>query len=141
MAPVAIQMGVHAGKTVIAREQGKAGPAFHYFDKGSMATIGRNAAVAHAFGLKLSGMIAWIAWLGLHLYYLIGLRDRLVVLLNWAYDYVLFERQIRLITQELDACRVPKLDGQPVQTSALPTPNRPAAEDGRAAAFTVPVAR
>ena len=100
MAPVAIQMGIHAGKTIVRREQGRPAAGFRYFDKGAMATIGRNAAVANTFGFKLSGFVAWIAWLGLHLYYLIGLRNRLVVLLNWAYDYFLYERQIRLITHE-----------------------------------------
>jgi NADH dehydrogenase len=100
MAPVAIQMGRYAGQAIVRRERAQELAPFRYFDKGSMATIGRSAAVANAFGVKLWGFPAWVAWLALHLYYLIGFRNRLVVLLNWAYDYFLFERQIRLITHE-----------------------------------------
>jgi NADH:ubiquinone reductase (H+-translocating) len=100
MAPVAIQMGEYVGEAIVRREQRQELKPFRYFDKGTMATIGRNAAVANAFGIKLAGFPAWVAWLALHLYYLIGFRNRLVVLLNWAYDYFLFERQIRLITHE-----------------------------------------
>ncbi|MCL4862842.1 MAG: NAD(P)/FAD-dependent oxidoreductase [Caldilineaceae bacterium] len=100
MAPVAIQMGQYVGRAIVRLERDQALEPFCYFDKGSMATIGRNAAVANAFGVKLAGFPAWVAWLALHLYYLIGFRNRLVVLLNWAYDYFLFERQIRLITHE-----------------------------------------
>lgn len=65
-----------------------------------MATIGRNAAIAMVFGKNYSGYLAWIAWLGLHLYYLIGFRNRVLVLLNWAYYYLFYERQVRLITRE-----------------------------------------
>jgi NADH dehydrogenase len=100
MAPVAMQMGRYAGEAIVQRAQGKRLDPFRYVDKGSMATIGRNKAVARVFGLNLSGFVAWVAWLALHLYYLIGFRNRLVVMLNWAYDYFLFERQIRLITDE-----------------------------------------
>jgi NADH dehydrogenase len=100
MAPVAMQQGTYVGQLIARRERGQPIKPFRYVDKGAMATIGRGAAVAQTFGLKLSGFIAWVAWLGLHLLYLIGFRNRLVVLLNWAYDYFLFERQIRLITQE-----------------------------------------
>jgi NADH dehydrogenase len=100
MAPVAMQMGRCAGEAIVQRAQGKRPAPFRYVDKGSMATIGRNKAVASVFGLHLSGFVAWVAWLALHLYYLIGFRNRLVVMLNWAYDYFLFERQIRLITDE-----------------------------------------
>lgn len=115
MAPVAIQMGTYAGQAILWRERGETAAPFRYFDKGAMATIGRNAAVAHAFGVKLSGFPAWIAWLALHLYYLIGFRNRLVVLLNWAYDYFLFERQIRLITHERKVGKVPVIEQKPAQ--------------------------
>lgn len=100
MAPVAMQQGEYVGRLIAQRERGQTAKPFRYTDKGAMATIGRGAAVANAFGFKLTGFFAWVAWLGLHLAYLIGFRNRLVVLLNWAYDYFLFERQIRLITQE-----------------------------------------
>ncbi|RIK37250.1 MAG: FAD-dependent oxidoreductase [Chloroflexi bacterium] len=113
MAPVAIQMGQYAGQAIVRRERGEAVAPFRYFDKGSMATIGRSAAVANAFGVKLSGFPAWVAWLALHLYYLIGFRNRLVVLLNWAYDYFLFERQIRLITHERKESAPPIVEHRP----------------------------
>lgn len=114
MAPVAIQMGHYAGQAIVRREHGQTVAPFRYFDKGSMATIGRSAAVANAFGIKLSGFPAWVAWLALHLYYLIGFRNRLVVLLNWAYDYFLFERQIRLITHERKEGAPPIVEQRPV---------------------------
>lgn len=98
MAPVASQQGEYAGKTILARGQGRSLPPFHYRDKGSMATIGKSAAVAATAGFKFRGYIAWIAWLLLHLYYLIGFRNRLVVMMNWTYAYWFQERQVRLIT-------------------------------------------
>ena len=97
-APVAMQQGTYVASAIIEREQGiRPGP-FQYRDKGSMATIGRNSAVVSAFGLQLSGYLAWIAWLFLHLYYLIGFRNRIVVMLNWSWYYWFHERQVRLIT-------------------------------------------
>ena len=100
MAPVASQQGTYAAEAILAREQGKTLPPFHYFDKGSMATIGRSSAVATAAGFKFRGYVAWLAWLLLHLYYLIGFRNRLVVMMNWTYAYWFQERQVRLITSK-----------------------------------------
>jgi NADH dehydrogenase len=73
---------------------------FHYKDPGLLATIGRNAAVARIWGLSFSGFIAWVIWVVLHIYRLIGFRNRLLVLINWAWDYVFYENQVRLITRE-----------------------------------------
>ncbi len=98
MAPVAIQQGDYAARAILAREQGRTLAPFHYHDKGAMATIGRSSAVATAAGFKFRGYIAWVAWLLLHLYYLIGFRNRLVVMMNWTYAYWFQERQVRLIT-------------------------------------------
>lgn len=98
MAPVASQQGAYAARTILAREQGETLPPFKFFDKGAMATIGRSSAVAATAGLKFSGYIAWLAWLLLHLCYLIGFRNRLVVMMNWTYAYWFQERQVRLIT-------------------------------------------
>ncbi|HEY6837317.1 MAG TPA: NAD(P)/FAD-dependent oxidoreductase [Geobacteraceae bacterium] len=81
-APVAMQMGIYAGRSILAREAGTPLPPFRFRDKGSMATIGKNAAVASAFGLEFRGYPAWLVWLILHLYYLIGFRNRIVVMLN-----------------------------------------------------------
>jgi NADH dehydrogenase len=98
-APVAMQMGIYAGRVILAREEGRTLPPFRYRDKGSMATIGRNAAVASAFGVNFRGYPAWLVWLLLHLYYLIGFRNRIVVMLNWVWYYWFHERQVRLITR------------------------------------------
>jgi NADH dehydrogenase len=98
MAPVASQQGDCAARAILAREQGNTPSPFRYIDKGAMATIGRNCAVAVTAGFKFRGYIAWVAWLLLHLYYLIGFRNRLVVMMNWTYAYWFQERQVRLIT-------------------------------------------
>lgn len=100
MAPVAMQQGRYAARSIICREQGGQPEPFRYRDKGSMATIGRSSAVAAAFGISFAGFSAWLVWLFLHLYYLIGFRNRIVVLLNWAWYYWFHERQVRLITVE-----------------------------------------
>ncbi|MGB9082681.1 MAG: NAD(P)/FAD-dependent oxidoreductase [Desulfuromonadaceae bacterium] len=104
-APVAMQMGIYSGRSILAQEGGTSLPHFRYHDKGSMATIGRNAAVASAFGVNFRGYLAWLVWLLLHLYYLIGFRNRIVVMLNWVWYYWFHERQVRLITR-----RVPERD-------------------------------
>jgi NADH dehydrogenase len=100
VAPVAMQQGDYAGRAILARERGEEVPPFRYRDKGTMATIGKSAAVASIRGASFSGFVAWILWLGLHLFYLIGFRNRLLVLLNWSYYYFSYERQVRLITRE-----------------------------------------
>jgi NADH dehydrogenase len=111
VAQVAMQGGDHVARTIVAREAGKETAAFRYVDKGSMAVIGRHSAVANLFGaVKLRGFFAWLAWLGLHLFYLIGFRNRIVTLLNWAYEYFRYNRQVRLITSE------PRFDDAPVVT-------------------------
>ncbi len=73
---------------------------FHYKDPGLLATVGRNAAVARIWGLSFSGLIAWLIWVFLHIYRLIGFRNRIVVLINWAWDYFFYDTQVRLITKE-----------------------------------------
>ncbi len=101
MAPVASQQGRYVAGAIESRESGQNFEPFRYVDKGAMATIGRSSAVAVTNGFKLSGYLAWLAWLVLHLYYLIGFRNRLLVLMNWALYYFFHERQVRLITAEL----------------------------------------
>jgi NADH dehydrogenase len=98
VAPVAIQMGERAAKNLLARVRRKPMKPFTYFDKGNMATIGRRAAVLDSFGIRLTGFIAWLGWLVVHLMFLVGFRNRVVVLLNWAYNYFTFDRGLRLIT-------------------------------------------
>ena len=99
VAPVAIQMAETVARNIISTLRGKPLQNFRYRDQGTLATIGRNAAVAHVFGLQLSGFPAWIMWLVVHIIQLIGFRNKLFVLLNWAWDYFFYERAARLITR------------------------------------------
>jgi NADH dehydrogenase len=99
VAPVAMQQGRHAARVVRERLRGGQARPFHYRDKGNLATIGRAAAVADIKGLHLSGFIAWVTWLMVHLWYLIGFQNRLLVLIRWAFSFVLRgTRGARLIT-------------------------------------------
>jgi NADH dehydrogenase len=76
---------------------GQAPVAFHYQDLGTLAVIGRNAAAVHLLGRNFTGFFAWLLWLSVHIFRLIGFRNRLLVLINWAWDYLFFERGVRLI--------------------------------------------
>ena len=102
VAPVAMQQGRYAARLVLARVAGRTLGPFHYFDKGSLATIGRAAAVADFGRIHLSGYPAWLAWLFIHLMYLAGFDNRLLVFINWAYNYFTRNRGARLITGEED---------------------------------------
>lgn len=97
LAPVAMQQAASAAANIRALISGAAPQPFKYRDPGSMATIGRNRAVAQIGPLKLRGFLAWAAWLFVHLVQIIGFRNRLVVLLNWAWDYLFYDRAVRLI--------------------------------------------
>ena len=99
LAPVAMQEGRYAGRLIRNRLAGGTAPPFRYRDKGNLATIGRARAVADLRGLKLSGFIAWITWLLVHLYYLIGFENRLVVPVRWSYNFFTRGRGGRLITE------------------------------------------
>ncbi|GAA5528116.1 NAD(P)/FAD-dependent oxidoreductase [Herpetosiphon gulosus] len=113
VAPVAIQQAVTAAKNILQQLQHQPTQAFAYRDRGSMATIGRNAAVAHIFGLQFWGFPAWVVWLFIHLMSLVGFRNRLVVLINWAYNYFFYDQAIRLITanrKQADFDVAPALD-------------------------------
>lgn len=97
MAQPAIQQGRLLGENLVRLQQGKPLQPFTYRDKGSMATIGRNKAVADLPRFKFQGVFAWFVWMFVHLYFLIGFRNRLVVFINWVYNYVKFDREARLI--------------------------------------------
>lgn len=99
----AMQAGRHAAKNIVASMKGEKPDAFRYLDKGSFAVIGRGAAVGDIFGWMMAGRPAWLAWLGIHIAFLIGFRNRLIVLLGWAYSYLTHRRGARLITGELSA--------------------------------------
>jgi NADH dehydrogenase len=100
LAQVAMQGGEYAAHSILARQANRTLEPFEYFDKGSMAVIGRGAAVAVVRGVQSKGFLAWLLWLGLHIFFLIGTRNRFNTLLSWAYDYVFYNRQVRVITDE-----------------------------------------
>ena len=102
VAPAAIQEGSHTAKNITRILNGQSTIPFRYWDKGSLATIGRAAGVADFGRIKLSGFIAWAAWLGIHVFFLIGFRNRLLVILQWAWAYVTFQRGARLITGKVE---------------------------------------
>ena len=98
VAPVAMQQGRYAAAVVRNRLRSRETPPFHYRDKGNLATIGRAAAVAEIKGLELSGFLAWITWLVVHLWYLVGFQNRLLVVVRWTFSFVTHGRGARLIT-------------------------------------------
>jgi NADH:ubiquinone reductase (H+-translocating) len=120
VSPVAMQQARFVARQITRSLAGRPREVFHYLDKGSMATIGRSRAVAVVGKLELTGFIAWLAWLALHIVYLIGFRNRLVVLVDWAWAYIGYRRGSRLITgRRLQA-------GAPLPVAVLPPgPVRP----------------
>jgi NADH:ubiquinone reductase (H+-translocating) len=98
VAPVAMQQGRYAAKAIRERLNGREPKPFRYIDKGNLATIGRARAVADIKGLKLSGFIAWITWLVVHLWYLVGFQNRIVVFIRWIFSFATHGRGARLIT-------------------------------------------
>jgi NADH:ubiquinone reductase (H+-translocating) len=100
VAQVAIQGGVHAAQTILRRMRTEASRPFVYHDRGSMAIVGRGSAIADIRGLRISGPIAWLAWLFLHIFELIGFRSRFVVMIEWAAAYFTRQRSVRLITYQ-----------------------------------------
>jgi NADH dehydrogenase len=98
LASTAMQQGRHAAKTVRRRAQGKPALPFRFVDKGNLATIGRAHAVAEIKGVQVSGLLAWLIWVSVHIFYLIGLQNRLLVLTRWAFSFVTRGRGARLIT-------------------------------------------
>jgi NADH:quinone reductase (non-electrogenic) len=97
VAPVAMQQGRYAASVVLSRLSGRRTAPFRYRDKGNLATIGRGAAVAEIKGLRLSGFVAWVIWLFVHLWYLVGYQNRLFVLLRWTFSFATHGRGARLI--------------------------------------------
>jgi NADH dehydrogenase len=132
VSPAAMQMARHAAK--IIEQEIRSGPmppdsrpAFDYWDKGSMATIGRSAAVAKIGRLEFDGFFAWLAWLLVHLVFLIGFRNRVAVLFNWAYSYFTYKRGMRIITgisedAMLERKGCPGPGEAPAQAAATPRP-------------------
>ena len=97
LAPAAIQEGRHVARNMVRSVRGEPRLPFHYFDKGSLATIGRGRGVGEVFGHHLRGALAWLAWLFVHIFFLIGFRNRVLVIVEWAWQYLTFRRGARLI--------------------------------------------
>ncbi len=98
VAPAAMQMGRHAGRMIGADLRVRSRFPFHYRNKGALATIGRARAVADFGRIRFGGFLAWVAWLAIHIFYLIGFRNRVLVLISWAWSYLTFRRGARIIT-------------------------------------------
>jgi NADH dehydrogenase len=102
VAPVAMQQGRYVARIISRASTGAPREPFVYVDKGNLATIGRAAAVAHIGRVKLSGFAAWVLWLVVHILYLVGFRNRVIVLINWAWAYLTLSRGARLITGDIE---------------------------------------
>ena len=98
VAPAALQQGKATARNIARDLQGKPRQNFHYLNKGSLATIGRAAAIAQFGRIHISGFIAWLSWLFVHIFFLIGFRNRVIVLIQWAWSYFTYERGAQLIT-------------------------------------------
>lgn len=105
VSPAAMQMGTFAAKTILHELQGKPREVFEYWDKGTMATIGRSKAIAQFAGLHFKGFIAWLMWLFLHVFFLIGFKNRIAVIFDWTWAYLTRERSARLITGDAEEMR------------------------------------
>jgi NADH dehydrogenase len=110
VAPVAMQQGRWVARQVAADLHGKPRKDFHYFDKGSLATIGRAAAIAQFGKVHISGYFAWLSWLFVHILFLIGFRNRVLVTVQWAWSYLSYARSARLITDESRVISVPSME-------------------------------
>jgi NADH:ubiquinone reductase (H+-translocating) len=119
IAPVAMQQGRYAGRLLANRQAGHPTPPFHYRNKGSLATIGRAHAVADIHGLRLSGRLAWLIWLVVHLGYLVGFENRILVLLRWIYSFITHGRGTRLITEAAGTPPTPDLPAHQGKAPAL----------------------
>ena len=130
LSPPAMQEGRYVASAIVADVRGGAAPGpFRYRNRGTMAVIGRNAAVASLWRLQLTGLLGWMAWLTVHIYYLIGFRNRTVVLVNWAWNYLRKDRPIRMIT---------RIEPDPLadELTAPGMASRPEAEPAAAAAVS-----
>jgi NADH dehydrogenase len=121
VAPAAIQQGQHAARNILASLEGRPRQPFHYVDKGMLATIGRGAAVGKIGRFHFTGFLAWILWLFVHILFLIGFRNRLIVMIQWAWSYITFDRGARLITAPL---KEPLVEVEPQDASSRCEPSK-----------------
>jgi NADH dehydrogenase len=107
LAPVAIQQGRCAARNIVKALAGKPYEQFKYVDKGALATVGRAFAILQLGKVKLSGLFAWLIWSLVHVAYLIGFRNRMIVMFEWAWAYITYQRGARLITGDIEALMAP----------------------------------
>src|SRR5579871_283697 len=125
VAPVAMQQGAYVAKWIRSHVERTLEPLpFHYVDKGNLATIGRSFAILDIHGFKLSGFLAWVLWLTIHIFYLIGFRNRILVLIQWAWAYLTYQRGTRLIVRADPA----EMQARPTEPKTLQEPAPPAPE-------------
>lgn len=132
VSPVAMQQARHAAASIRATLRGQPRTKFHYVDKGNMATIGRAAAIVHIKRLQLSGFLAWLFWLMVHIFFLITFRNRIAVLANWAYSYLTYKRGARLITGHRLSAGPASLSSVEVRPLPSPPTTNPPASPPRA---------
>ena len=123
VAPVAMQQGRWVAKQIAADMAGKPRKPFHYVDKGSLATIGRAAAVADFGKVHISGFLAWLSWLFIHIFFLVGFRNRIIVMIQWAWSYFTYDRGARLITDAPNA-EAPSTRDAPNNNDASASPTQ-----------------
>ncbi len=131
MAPAAIQEGLHAAKNIVRTLRGEATAPFVYRDKGVLATIGRAKAVARVGRLEFAGRFAWLVWIFVHITWLIGFRNRLVVLIDWAWSYLTFQRNARIVDDLVIPPEARR--SQPESTETTPGRAQPPARERSAA--------
>ena len=131
LAPVAMQQGTWVGRQIAADLAGNPRKPFHYLDKGSLATIGRAAGVADFGKVHISGYFAWLAWLFVHIFFLIGFRNRIIVMIQWAWSYFTYDRSARLITGEGPAPSISSLRFSEQAEKMSETPEGSSAAFGR----------
>jgi len=136
LAPAAIQEGRHVARNMVRALRGEPRLPFHYLDKGSLATIGRGRGVGVVFGRHLRGALAWLAWLFVHIFFLIGFRNRVLVILEWAWQYLTFRRGARLITDTAEQWQLVASDRttaggrqEAPRAGAAGEPGRPGSDD------------
>jgi NADH:ubiquinone reductase (H+-translocating) len=122
IAPVAIQMGQYTARTILGDLAGRPRRAFRYWDKGQLAVIGRGSAVADIWRFHFGGFIAWLTWIFVHISFLIGFRNRVMVLLQWAWSYFTYGVGARIITEEVHLPPVPATADCPPEEVAVPAP-------------------
>jgi len=136
VAPVAMQQGRWVAREIAADLAGNPRTPFHYVDKGRLATIGRAAAVADFGKVHISGFLAWLSWLFVHIFFLVGFRNRIIVMIQWAWSYFTYDRSARLITGEARTVAVSSMEFAQPAADTVDEISQPPASTGHAPVVT-----